>query len=227
MTRLYDLVTFDCYGTLIDWEGGISTAFTRAAAEDGVQLEREAVLRAHAKIEPAVQGEAYRTYRSVLGETAQRMAKRFEWALAEERAGFLADSLPSWPPFDDVNPALERLASAGIRLGILSNVDDDLLAQTLRHFTVTFDLLITAERVGSYKPAPGHFEEARRRIEHEDPSGGTRWLHAAQSYFHDVVPAWSLGIPVAWINRKREEPSLDARPTKEFDTLTGLAEWLT
>jgi 2-haloalkanoic acid dehalogenase type II len=148
------------------------------------------------------------------------VAKRFGWTPAPERARGLAESLPGWKPFPDTNPALERLVSAGHRLGILSNVDDDLLAGTLRHFTVPFDLLVTAQQVRSYKPAPGHFETARRRI------GRSRWLHAAQSHFHDVVPCRALGIPVAWINRKGESGREDVRPDIEVSTLAGLADRL-
>ena len=114
----------------------------------------------------------------------------------------------------------ERLVAAGYSLGILSNVDDDLLAGTRRHFTVAFDLIVTAQQVGSYKPAHRHFIEARQRL------GGKRWLHAAQSYFHDVIPARALGIPVAWINRKHESTADGGRADREFHTLTELADWL-
>jgi 2-haloacid dehalogenase/putative hydrolase of the HAD superfamily len=220
MARPYDVVTFDCYGTLIDWRSGIWDAFAAAAAAAGATLEHDAVLAAYADIEPVVEHETYRSYRAVLTETASRVATRLGWPLAVERAQFLPDSLPDWRPFPDTNPALERLASAGYRLGILSNVDDDLLAGTRRHLRVSFDLLVTAQQVGSYKPAPGHFLTARERI------GGKRWLHAAQSYFHDVTPAQGLGIPVAWVNRHAERPSGRARPEREFRTLTDLADWL-
>lgn len=220
MPREFEVVTFDCYGTLIDWEAGIREAFLRAAAAAGVRLDPDAVLAAYHELEPAVEAEAYRRYRAVLEETARRVAARLGWMLDAGAARFLPESLPGWPPFPDSGPALARLARAGYRLGILSNVDDDLLAGTLRHFPVSFDLLVTAEQVGSYKPAPGHFREARHRI------GGARWLHAAQSYFHDVAPAVALGIPVAWINRKGEAPAGPARPAGEFPTLAELADWL-
>jgi 2-haloalkanoic acid dehalogenase type II len=220
MARLYDVITFDCYGTLIDWESGISTAFARAAAADARQLDRAQVLKAYAELEPSVEAASYRRYREVLTETAQRVAERLGWPLSRERALFLADSLPDWQPFADTNQALERLAAAGYSLGILSNVDDDLLAGTRRHFPVTFDLIVTAQQVGSYKPAHGHFTEARQRIE------GKRWLHAAQSYFHDVMPARALGIPIAWINRKQEAASDGGRADREFHTLTELTDWL-
>ena len=220
MGRLYDIITFDCYGTLIDWEAGIGRAFAAAARADGVTLEPLAVLGAYAELEPLVEAETYRRYRDVLAETARRVAARLGWRLASSGAGFLPESLPRWPPFPDTKPALERLANAGHRLGILSNVDDDLLAATLRHFSVNFDLLVTAQEVGSYKPAHGHFLTARRRI------GEGRWLHAAQSYFHDVVPARALGIPVAWINRKDEVAPDGGRADREFRTLAELADWL-
>jgi len=220
--RRWDVVTFDCYGTLIDWERGIGDAFREAAAAAGARLDLDAVVASYHEIEPVVQAEAFRTYREVLTETARRVAARFGWALPSARAGFLADSLPRWPPFPDTNPALERLVASGYRLGILSNVDDDLLAGTRRHFTVAFDpaLIVTAQQVRSYKPAPGHFEEARRRI------AGRPWLHAAQSYFHDVTGSRRLGIPVVWINRTGETPPAPSGAEAELRTLADLADRL-
>ncbi|HEV8609899.1 MAG TPA: HAD-IA family hydrolase [Thermoanaerobaculia bacterium] len=220
MTRRYDLVTFDCYGTLIDWEDGIASAFVREAAEDGVVLDRARILAAYHELEPEIEATEYRAYRDVLAATAMRVAQRLGWPLTGERTRFLPDSLPGWKPFPDTNPALERLAAAGHRLGILSNVDDDLLGETRRHFPVAFDIVVTAQQVGSYKPAHGHFLEALRRI------GSDRWLHAAQSFFHDVVPARELGIAVAWINRKAERPTGDVAADVELRNLTELAELL-
>ncbi len=216
----YDVITFDCYGTLIDWDGGIAGAFVDAARQDGVALERAAVLTAYHAIEPVVEAEAFRSYRAVLRETARRVAVRLGWPLAQERADFLAESLPHWPVFADTNPALARLVAAGYRLGILSNVDDDLLSGTRQQFSVPFEFSITAQQVSSYKPAHGHFLTARRRID------GRPWLHVAQSYFHDVAPAQALGIPTAWVNRTREAPSGTARPTREVFSLAELADWL-
>ncbi len=220
--RPYDVITFDCYGTLIDWRAGISGAFLEAAARDGVKLDGASVLQLYAEVEPVVEAESYRSYREVLTETARRAAARLGWPLSEARAAFLAESLPAWRPFPDTNAALERLAQADYALGVLSNVDDDLLAGTRRHLSVDFEIIVTAQQVGAYKPAPGHFTTARQRI------GTRRWLHAAQSYFHDVVPARALGIPVAWINRHDQPtPEGGAVPDREFDLLTELADWLT
>ena len=221
MTR-FDVVTFDCYGTLIDWESGIRKAFLAAAASDGVRIRPEEILPAYAEIEPLVEAEAYRPYRDVLARTAVRVAERFGWNLGLERARFLPESLPSWAPFPDTNPALEELAASGCRPGILSNVDDDLLAGTRRHLSVAFSPIVTAAQVRSYKPAHGHFLEARRRIPE-----GARWLHAAQSYFHDVIPCKALGIPIAWVNRKGEKAGAAGAPDREFENLAGLAEWVT
>ncbi len=134
--------------------------------------------------------------------------------------GFLAESVPRWRVFPEVDAALLALRAAGIRLGILSNIDDDLLAATLEQFEARFDLLITAEQVRSYKPAAAHFERAREQI------GERRWLHVAQSQFHDIAAAHGLGIATAWINRLDERPAPGLRPAATFADLTGLARWL-
>jgi len=217
----YDWITFDCYGTLVDWREGIGTALAGDAAEQGVELGRDELLAAYMRIEPIVQAGPYRPYREVLREVAVRVAGHFGWDLDPERAAFLPDSLAGWPPFEDTRPALHALRSAGCRLGILSNVDSDLLQGTLEALDLEFDLLITAQEVRAYKPSQAHFVEARGRI------GAARWLHVAQSYFHDVVPACELGIPVAWINRLGERATGERRPDEEFPSLAVLADWLT
>ncbi len=221
MTREYDVITFDCYGTLIDWDRGIQEGFAAAARRVGVAIDLDAALAAYHTIEPQVQSAEYRPYRQVLAETAQRAAATLDWPMDDDTARFFASRIPEWPPFADTNPALEQLHAAGYRLGILSNVDDDLLAATIRHFTVPIDLIVTAQQVGSYKPATGHFIAARERI------GGLRWLHAAQSHFHDVVPAVQMGLPVAWINRKHEPlPPGGPAPLVDVPELLAFAAWL-
>jgi len=159
----------------------------------------------------------FRPYRDVLGDTARRVAHALGWNAAG--TSFLAESLPSWTPFPDTNAALERLRGAGYRLGILSNVDDDLLAATRRHFTVGFDLIVTAQQVRSYKPGHAHFVTARREI------GDAPWLHAAESNFHDIVPTNELRIENAWINRRGAPELAGGVPTLgEFRDLAALAD---
>jgi 2-haloacid dehalogenase/putative hydrolase of the HAD superfamily len=216
----FDLITFDCYGTLIDWEGGIVRAFQDEAGKDGIKLDPDDIISAYMREEPAVEAGPYKSYREVLSEAAERVAARLRWSIGPERAGFLANSLAHWAPFPDTNAALERL-SRQYTLGILSNTDDDLLAQTRRHFTVDFGLVVTAQQVKSYKPAPSHFVEALRG------AGQRRLLHAAQSYFHDIVPTSAMGIPSAWVKRKSEDTAqLDARPTYVVRDLASLADLL-
>ena len=220
MGHRFDVITFDCYGTLIDWEGGIADAFLGAARQDGLELQRDEVLRAYEQLEPIVERERFRLYRDVLTETAARVAKVLGWRLPDERATFLASSLASWKPFPDTNAALERLRGTGYRLGILSNIDDELIRATCRHFTVDFELVITAEQVRSYKPAHGHFLAARERL------GSLRWLHAAQSNFHDIVPTNALGITNAWVNRRGDTALPGGTPAYEVRDLAGLADLL-
>lgn len=216
MPLQYDVITFDCYGTLIDWESGIRDAFLAAARAAGATVDPASIIPVYAEAEPAVEQERYLPYREVLAQTALRTANTLGWKPLD--ATFLARSLSSWKPFPDTNPALQRLKGAGYRLGILSNVDKDLLAETRKHFTVDFDLIVTAEDVKSYKPGRAHFDAARRQI------GNARWLHAAASNYHDIAPTNAMGVPNAWINRKGETGE---KPTYEFEDLAGLANALT
>jgi 2-haloalkanoic acid dehalogenase type II len=221
MSRSYDVITFDCYGTLIDWNRGIAAAFETAAQEAGIDAEPERVLGIYHEVEPQVQSAGFRPYREVLAETAQRVAEYLGWVMDDAAAQRFAASLPDWPPFADTDAALSSLAAAGYTLGILSNVDDELLQGTLRHFSTPIDLIVTAQQVHAYKPAHAHFVEARRRI------GSQRWLHAAQSLFHDVRPCNELGVPVVWVNRQRESiPPGSPAPLDTVPSLTALVDWL-
>jgi len=216
----WEVLTFDCYGTLVDWEAGIASAFAMRARRDGVELPAADVLRVYAEAEPRVQRERFRPYREVLARAAAETARQLGWALDESAASFLAESLPSWPVFPDTNGAMRRFAAAGLELGILSNVDNDLIAGTVLRLAVPFDFIVTAEDVGSYKPRPAHFQAAARRV------GSRRWLHVAQSRFHDVEPATALGIPVAWVNRRGEPEAGGPEPTVVVRDLGALADWL-
>ena len=196
------MVTFDCYGTLIDWETGIRNAFHNAILKTGGDpgLSSQAS-EAYEEEERRVEKEKpHLHYRDVLSKTSLAVARKIGWKLPEAESTFLARELPNWTPFPDTNPSLARLARKHT-LGILSNVDNDLLSGTVKHFTSHFEIKVTAENVRSYKPAFGHFEEARRII------GDRSWVHVAGSQYHDIEPAVKLGIRAVWVNRKNGQLS--------------------
>ncbi len=193
----FEVITFDCYGTLIDWETGIRNAFHSAMLQTGADHDLESkAFELYEEEEQKVEREKPHTlYRDVLSKTSLRVAGKIGWSLPESESGFLARQLPDWRPFPDTNSSLAKL-SRRHTLGILSNVDNDLLAGTIKHFTSPIDIRVTAENVRSYKPAPAHFEEARKII------GERSWVHVAASQYHDIEPAVKLGIRAVWVNRK-------------------------
>ena len=191
--------TFDCYGTLVDWNAGL-----RAALGGSDEL-----LERYHEVEPEVQSDdPSRSYRDVMRETARRLGVDAD----------PAESLPQWPVFPDVRPALEEARRRGWRLAILSNSDRDLIESSIESIGVPFDLAIVASEVGSYKPVDGHWLAFAREV------GSMPDAHVAQSHFHDVVPAMRLGVPTIWINRLGEVQ--DPPPTAQLPTLEGLADAL-
>lgn len=216
-----ELVTFDCYGTLIDWRTGILRAFReRVPASAG--LDPEAFFAAYVEIEAELESGPWRPYREVLAGTARQLIERFGWTPPPEDPDFLAESLPRWEPFPDAPPALTGLRARGYRLGILSNVDDVLLEASVERLGVSFDLLVTAERVRSYKPAPAHFEVALAEVDGDS----SRLVHVAQSHYHDVAAALALGIRTVWVNRRAEPLPRPPLPAAEVPDLAAAAGWL-
>jgi 2-haloacid dehalogenase len=194
--------TFDCYGTLIDWNGGLRRA-----------LGSDELLERYHEVEPQVQAENPRaSYRDVMTEVARR--------IGAEDPGEPARSLPSWEPFPEVRAALEEAHGRGWKLGALSNTDRDFIEASLERIGVPFELAIVAGEIGSYKPARAHwdsfFAETGAATDHH--------VHVAQSHFHDIVPARALGLTTVWINRlhERAEPA----PTRELPDLSDLADTL-
>ena len=173
--------TFDCYGTLIDWNAGISAVLERLW---GVEHAPELLARYH-ELEPEVEAEAYRSYGEVLTLTLERIAQEVGYGIPEGESGMLAQSLPSWPPFPEVPDALRELRRRGWNLVILSNSDRDLILASERQIGVPFDLAIVAEDVRSYKPAHGHWE----RFFEETTAEKDHHVHVAASLFHDIAPA--------------------------------------
>jgi 2-haloacid dehalogenase len=214
-------VTFDCYGTLIDWESGAFDAYQKEAERDGFTVDRNVVLPLFLSIQHEIQSGSYELYAEVLRRTAVRSAREMGWDLEPSRSGFLPDSVPRWPAFRETNAQLERFGKK-FEVGILSNIDDKLLGATRRHFRVDFDLVVTAQQVRSYKPDPAHFKECQRRI-----GGKKGWVHIASGYETDIEPCMKAKIPVIWVNRRGD--TLEAnqkKPDAEVKTLRDAAKLL-
>ena len=187
-------MTFDCYGTLADWLGGMRNALSHHVSPD----DAERLLHAYHDLEAEVEAQdPAPAYREVLTETLRRAAERERIALPPGAETTLVDHWHELPIFDDVGPALSTLRENGWSLAILSNCDDDLLATTLERMPVPFDLTVTAEQVGSYKPAPGHWDGFEQRT----AGDRGRWVHTAQSWFHDIKTASERGLPRVWVDR--------------------------
>src|ERR1700719_2907400 len=208
------LVTFDVSGALIDWETGIYDAFSKEAARDGFEIDRNVLIPLFHEISREIEGGSYELYAEVLRRTAIEIAKRLEWPLEPSRSGFLPDSVQRWQPFKETNPVLQKIAKK-YKVGLISNIDDKLLGQTRRHMPLDFDLVVTAQQVRSYKPDPAHFTECERRI-----GGKKGWVHVASSYYYDIEPWLKKKIPVIWVNRNKQQlESGQKKPDVEVGTL--------
>ena len=208
--------TFDCSGTLIDWNAGIRAVLERFW---GVERAPELLARYH-ELEPEVEAEQYRTYAEVLTLTLERLAGEVGYGIPEGESGILAQSLPDWPPFPEVPAALEELRRRGWQLAALSNTDRELISASERRLGVPFDVIVTAQDVDSYKPAHAHWE----RFFEVTTADRDHHVHVAQSHFHDIVPATELGLRTVWINRLGEDG--EPRPTAELPDLERLPDTL-
>jgi len=215
--RSAEVLTFDCYGTLIDWAMGLSNSF-RAVFGDWADAHRAELFPIYVEIEASYERPPYRSYREVVTKTLVQLAERFSRPLSSEVHDALARLLPNWLPFADTNDALRRLKRR-YRLGVLSNIDRDLFAGTAQHFGVPFDFLICAEDVRSYKPGLAHFHKVSQQ---EDGLG--KVIHVAQSLFHDGAPAKQLDLAFVWINRYKETNTTGVTPLAEFSDLRSLAD---
>jgi len=193
----FECLTFDCYGTLIDWESGILAALKPVLAEHNRTLKDEELLELYGKFEAQAEAGEYRPYRKVLQFVTQRIGARLSFALHENEIDVLPDSLPRWPAFPDTVEALRRLKSR-YKLAVISNTDDDLFSETAKALEVSFDFVITAQQAQGYKPSHRNFELALERI----GLPKEKVLHCAQSLFHDIVPANALGIANVWVDRR-------------------------
>ena len=208
--------TFDCYGTLVDWNAGIRDELEKLF---GVEHGEHLLARYH-ELEPEIQAaNPGVSYREVLTIALITLAEGEGLMLPEGEASTLARSLPDWPVFDDVRPALEEARAHGWKLGILSNTDRDLIDASMDAIGVPFETAIVAGEIGSYKPARRHWEVFREQTRADT----AQHVHVAQSLFHDIGPARELGIPSIWINRLDEPAPDQPRPDRSLPGLTGLA----
>jgi len=203
----FEALTFDCYGTLIDWETGILAALRSVFEARGLRPTNDELLEAFGRHEAAVEAGPYRRYRQILGATLRAIGTEhgFEPTAAEVAA--FGGSVADWPPFPDSAAALARLATR-FRLGVITNCDDDLFAASQRRLGITFDWVVTAQQVGAYKPSVRNFELAFERL----GLPRERILHCAQSLFHDHVPAKRLGLSTVWVDQRQGRAGSGATP---------------
>ena len=207
-------VTFDCYGTLIDWEGGVADALSPFLS---VPVDRAALAARYIAVEAEVEHESYRPYREVLAVASAHLLETLGRSLPPGQERVLPESLGSWRPFPEVPEALRALRGQGYRLAILSNVDRDLLASSIAHLGIQPDLTITAEDCGSYKPAPGHWSGFQAL----SGAGPERTVHVAASLLHDIVPATTFGYRTVFVNR-HDAPVSGATPTRTVHDLRAI-----
>jgi 2-haloacid dehalogenase len=221
----FRLLTFDCYGTLIDWEAGIFSALRPIFAHHGKTISDSDILRLYSEFESEAEQGEFRPYRQVLESVVRAFGERLGFTPSESEVRSLPDSLPNWLPFPDTIAALGRL-KACYQLAVISNVDDNFFAHTARRLEVPFDYVITAQQARAYKPSLQIFKLAQQRTG-VVPS---QWLHVGQSIYHDVVPAQSLGIKTVWVNRASPRPgagaakTASARPDLEVPDLKSLVQ---
>jgi len=215
-----EVLTFDCYGTLIDWESGILKALKLVWVAHRINLGDSQILATYAELEADAEAGQYISYREVLQKVMQGFGQKFNFSPSKLEATALADSLKDWPPFPDTVEALQKLKKK-FKLGIISNTDDDLFAQTQKHLKVDFDWIITAEQVKSYKPSQNNFLKAIEKIGRPKE----KILHVAQSVYHDIIPAKSLGLATVLVRRHGAGATLptEGKPDLEVPDLKTLA----
>jgi len=223
----FSIITFDCYGTLIDWESGILGAIRPIISAHGAHLSDVEILRMYGEIEADEESGQYQPYREILRAVVRGFGTRLGFVPSEKEQESLPNSLANWKPFPDTVAALRQLKQ-NFKLGIVSNIDDDLFSATAPQLEVDFDHVVTAAQSRAYKPSPDIFRLAQERM--ALPS--QEWLHAGQSIYHDVIPAQSHGIATVWVNRPSPLPNsgaakpAQAKPDVELASLQELADLL-
>jgi 2-haloacid dehalogenase len=221
----FRIITFDCYGTLIDWETGILGAIRPILAAHGAHLSDPEILRMYGEIEAEEESGEYHPYKEILQAVVRGFGTHLGFVPSNQEQLSLPNSVPNWRPFPDTVAALRRLKSK-FNLGILSNVDDELFSATARQLGINFDQVVTASQARAYKPSLELFRLAQSRV----ALPPEQWLHAAQSVYHDVIPAQALGLSTVWVNRPSLRPNTgaakqaSARPDVSVSSLRELAD---
>ncbi|NJL36878.1 MAG: haloacid dehalogenase type II [Leptolyngbyaceae cyanobacterium SM1_4_3] len=203
----YEALTFDCYGTIINWEQGILSAIKPVLAAHQIKASDSQILELFAQLEGEIEAGEYQSYRNVLRQVMQQFGEKLGFTPASEQLDYLANSIQNWQPFPDSVEALKTLKQK-FKLVIISNVDDDLFAFTAKHLDIPFDFVITASQAKSYKPSTHNFEFAFEKT----GIPRNKILHVAQSIYHDIVPAKSLGLSTVWVNRRQDQSGSGATP---------------
>jgi 2-haloacid dehalogenase len=220
----FELLTFDCYGTLINWEEGILRCLHRILAAHDKDMDDATILQLYGDFEARAEQGEYRRYREVLQSVVRQFGEQLGFTPTDQEVRSLPESLQDWKPWPDTAAALRQLNSR-FRLAIVSNVDDDLFADTRPQLGVEFDQIITAQQAGAYKPSLKIFELALSRA----GVSADRILHIGQSVYHDVIPAQSLGLATVWVNRPSARAGVGAvkavkgRPDLQVSSLAELA----
>lgn len=207
----FEVLSFDCYGTLIDWESGIIPVLKNLTANHQVNISEQKLLEMFAKFEAEAEAGEYIKYREVLKQVVEKFGKEVNFQPTESELNSLANSIKNWQPFPDTITALQTLKQK-YRLAIISNIDNDIFADTAKLLQVEFDFVITAEEIKSYKPSKNNFETAIQRMEITPE----KLLHIAQSIYHDIVPAKAMGLSTIWVNRRQGKAGFGATlPARE------------
>jgi 2-haloacid dehalogenase len=221
----FRVITFDCYGTLINWESGILGALRPILMAHGASIDDAEILRLYSELEAEAESSRYQPYREILREVVRGFGVRLGFRASEEEQQSLPNSLADWKPFPDTVAALRQLKTR-FKLGILSNIDDDLFAASARRLEIEFDWVTTAGQARAYKPSLEIFRLAQKKM----GISPEHWLHAGQSIYHDVIPARSLGTATAWVNRPSPRPGAgaakeaSATPDVEVHSVAELAQ---
>jgi 2-haloacid dehalogenase len=221
----FEAMTFDCYGTLIDWERGLLDALVGVAAGNASVLDPETALAAFARHESRLEAGPYASYREILTRVAHAIGAELGFPVSRQAAADFAASVGDWPPFADTREALRRLARR-YRLGVITNCDDDLFARSRERLAIDFEMVVTAQQARAYKPDPRPFEMALERLD----LPRQRVVHVAQSLFHDHVPVQALGLASVWVDRRSGRlgpgatPAATAEPDLVVTDLRSLAD---